>query len=52
MLFFCLPENQNVIKVFITKLPMKPLNTSFINLIKVLGALDNPNGMTNPSYNP
>ena len=31
---------------------MKSLKTSFINIIKVISALDNPNGMANHSYNP
>jgi hypothetical protein len=33
-------------------LPMKSFNTSFINLINLLGAFVNPNGMTNHSNNP
>ena len=34
----------------ITKLPMKYFNTSFINLIKVIGEFFKPNGITNHSY--
>jgi hypothetical protein len=35
-----------------TNLPMKDRKTSFINLMKVLGALINPKGMTIHSYKP
>jgi len=35
-----------------TNLPIKGLNTWFINLMKVLGAMDRPNGITNHSYWP
>ena len=33
-------------------LPMKSFNTSYINLINVLGASVNPNGMTSHSNKP
>jgi hypothetical protein len=33
-------------------LPMKSFSTSFINLINLLGAFVNPNGMTSHSYKP
>ena len=36
----------------ITNFPFYSFKTSFINLIKVLGALVSPNGITNHSYNP
>src|SRR5688572_9175790 len=35
-----------------TNFPMKARKTSFINLMKVLGALVNTKGMTNHSYKP
>ena len=35
-----------------TNFPIKSFNISFINLIKVLGAFDKPNGMTSHSCNP
>src|SRR5436190_12603456 len=35
-----------------TNFPIKGFSTWFINLMKVLGALLNPNGITSHSYNP
>ena len=52
MLLFGLTIDQYVIKVDNQNLLMKGCRTWFITLMKVLGALDKPKGMTNNSNKP
>jgi hypothetical protein len=49
--FFVLLKISMSSRYIIKNFPMKSFNTSFINLINVLGAFFNPNGMTNHSNN-
>jgi len=44
--------DKDAIEVNNHELPKKTLSTWFINLMKVLGALDSPKGMAIHSYNP
>jgi hypothetical protein len=55
MLHVLLPssvEDKDVIQIYHHKIVVKGLNTSSINLIKVVGAFVKPKGMTNHSKRP
>jgi len=49
MLLLLVATNKYVIKVMTINLPMTRLSTSFMRLMKVLGALVKPNGVINHS---
>lgn len=49
MLFLALAINKNIIKVDNDKVTSKRARTSFISLIKVMGALERPNDITSHS---
>ena len=52
MFGFAWTVDMDVVKVATTNFLKKGLSIWFINLIKVLDALDNPKGMTVHSYSP
>jgi len=51
MKIFITTVHQNIIKIYHNKLPNEWSQDSFMSLMKVLEALDRPNGITSHSYN-